>query len=356
MRRDHRLRRAGADRRAVRRPGRRGAAVGAARRVHRRARRPRLGDRRGQARGGRAGPVRRGAPAGRPAHATICHDDIALRDHTRRALHDAVDRAARRLRPLPGLRRARRAGAARSRWPWSRRRPSGPGRSCRRSPARRSSSSATSCWAARSARRPPSRAGGTRGRSWSCAFQQTCGPVMAKGVEDTAFYRWYRLVSLNEVGGDPGHFGVPPEEFHAFAAAPAPGLADHDDHAVDPRHQAVGGRPGPARGAGRAPRGVGEAVRAWRESAGRYRSAEGWPDPAASTSCGRRWSACGAAGLAPAGGRPPDRLPRRRRCGRPSSTPRGPTRTPTTRPRWSPSPRPCSPTAGWTPRSPSSAT
>jgi (1->4)-alpha-D-glucan 1-alpha-D-glucosylmutase len=50
------------------------------------------------------------------------------------------------------------------------------------------------------------------------AFQQTCGPVMAKGVEDTAFYRWSRLSSLNEVGGDPGRFGAPPQEFHEFAA------------------------------------------------------------------------------------------------------------------------------------------
>jgi (1->4)-alpha-D-glucan 1-alpha-D-glucosylmutase len=46
-------------------------------------------------------------------------------------------------------------------------------------------------------------------------FQQTCGPVMAKGVEDTAFYRWSRLASLNEVGGDPDRFGVSPAEFHA---------------------------------------------------------------------------------------------------------------------------------------------
>jgi (1->4)-alpha-D-glucan 1-alpha-D-glucosylmutase len=49
-------------------------------------------------------------------------------------------------------------------------------------------------------------------------FQQTCGPVMAKGVEDTAAYRWVRLVSLNEVGGDPSRIGLPPEELHAFAA------------------------------------------------------------------------------------------------------------------------------------------
>jgi (1->4)-alpha-D-glucan 1-alpha-D-glucosylmutase len=49
-------------------------------------------------------------------------------------------------------------------------------------------------------------------------FQQTCGPIMAKGVEDTAFYRWLRLTALNEVGGDPMHLGVPPEELHAWCA------------------------------------------------------------------------------------------------------------------------------------------
>ena len=45
-------------------------------------------------------------------------------------------------------------------------------------------------------------------------FQQTTGPVMAKGVEDTACYRYNRLVSLNEVGGEPGRFGRSVEEFH----------------------------------------------------------------------------------------------------------------------------------------------
>jgi (1->4)-alpha-D-glucan 1-alpha-D-glucosylmutase len=45
-------------------------------------------------------------------------------------------------------------------------------------------------------------------------FQQLTGPVMAKGVEDTAFYTFNRLVALNEVGGSPGRFGVSPEEFH----------------------------------------------------------------------------------------------------------------------------------------------
>ncbi|HEY7559972.1 MAG TPA: malto-oligosyltrehalose synthase [Candidatus Binatia bacterium] len=45
-------------------------------------------------------------------------------------------------------------------------------------------------------------------------FQQLTGPVMAKGVEDTAFYCFNRLVSLNEVGGDPGRFGLSPDDFH----------------------------------------------------------------------------------------------------------------------------------------------
>ncbi len=47
-------------------------------------------------------------------------------------------------------------------------------------------------------------------------FQQLTAPVMAKGAEDTAFYCWRRLVSLNEVGGDPGRFGTSVEEFHRW--------------------------------------------------------------------------------------------------------------------------------------------
>lgn len=49
-------------------------------------------------------------------------------------------------------------------------------------------------------------------------FQQTSGMVMAKGVEDTAFYRWSRLTSLNEVGGDPRRFALNQSEFHSAAA------------------------------------------------------------------------------------------------------------------------------------------
>ena len=45
--------------------------------------------------------------------------------------------------------------------------------------------------------------------------QQTSGPVMAKALEDTAFYRYNRLIALNEVGGEPDHFGAPVAAFHA---------------------------------------------------------------------------------------------------------------------------------------------
>jgi (1->4)-alpha-D-glucan 1-alpha-D-glucosylmutase len=45
-------------------------------------------------------------------------------------------------------------------------------------------------------------------------FQQLTGPVMAKSLEDTLFYRYARLISLNEVGGDPGHFGTSLADFH----------------------------------------------------------------------------------------------------------------------------------------------
>ncbi len=48
-------------------------------------------------------------------------------------------------------------------------------------------------------------------------FQQYSAPVMAKGVEDTAFYRWTRLAALNEVGGEPDHFGTSPSALHARA-------------------------------------------------------------------------------------------------------------------------------------------
>jgi (1->4)-alpha-D-glucan 1-alpha-D-glucosylmutase len=56
-------------------------------------------------------------------------------------------------------------------------------------------------------------------REWLNAlmrFQQLTAPLMAKGVEDTAFYVYNRLLSLNEVGGFPEKFGIPVEVFHDF--------------------------------------------------------------------------------------------------------------------------------------------
>ena len=49
-------------------------------------------------------------------------------------------------------------------------------------------------------------------------FQQTTPPVMAKGVEDTAFYRYARLLALNDVGGDPSRFSLRVDDFHAANA------------------------------------------------------------------------------------------------------------------------------------------
>ncbi len=52
-------------------------------------------------------------------------------------------------------------------------------------------------------------------RMFVLRLQQFTGPVMAKGVEDTAFYRYFPLASLNEVGGDPRFFGTSMATFHA---------------------------------------------------------------------------------------------------------------------------------------------
>ena len=54
-------------------------------------------------------------------------------------------------------------------------------------------------------------------RGWDAfvtRFQQTTPAIMAKGVEDTAFYRYARLLALNDVGGDPGRFGITVDDFH----------------------------------------------------------------------------------------------------------------------------------------------
>jgi (1->4)-alpha-D-glucan 1-alpha-D-glucosylmutase len=58
------------------------------------------------------------------------------------------------------------------------------------------------------------RISGPQENEFALRFQQLSGPVMAKGVEDTTFYQFNRLVSLNEVGGNPGRFGTSVEAFH----------------------------------------------------------------------------------------------------------------------------------------------
>jgi (1->4)-alpha-D-glucan 1-alpha-D-glucosylmutase len=59
---------------------------------------------------------------------------------------------------------------------------------------------------------------GPRESEWAMRFQQLTGPAMAKGLEDTVFYCFNRLVSLNEVGGAPSQFGVTTAHFHGACA------------------------------------------------------------------------------------------------------------------------------------------
>jgi (1->4)-alpha-D-glucan 1-alpha-D-glucosylmutase len=62
--------------------------------------------------------------------------------------------------------------------------------------------------------------GGEAGRDFAVRLQQTWGPVMAKSIEDTAYYRWHRMIALNEVGGDPLLLeDASVEAFHTWAAA-----------------------------------------------------------------------------------------------------------------------------------------
>jgi len=129
-------------------------------------------------------------------------------------------------------------------------------------------------------RGPRSERDAARRAEFVVRFQQTCGPVMAKGVEDTAFYRWHRLVALNEVGGDPTHVGVPPEEFHAYARHlqrnwpdTMTTLSTHDTkRSEDVRARLTALTELHPEWA--------EAVRGWTEASSRYRFVEGWPDPA----------------------------------------------------------------------------
>ncbi|WP_159620799.1 malto-oligosyltrehalose synthase [Ruania rhizosphaerae] len=147
--------------------------------------------------------------------AELCHDDVRLRDHTMRAITDSVTElvvACDRYRAyiVPGH------------------------------PLAAADADLVQGWAAQAAEHlEPERLEtlevvtdlvlgrevGSAGRQHESRrnevivrFQQVCGAVMAKGVEDTAFYRWTHLTSLCEVGGAPGRFAVGPDVLHAWAA------------------------------------------------------------------------------------------------------------------------------------------
>ncbi len=118
-------------------------------------------------------------------------------------------RAARGLRGLPRLRPTRRAGAR------ERRAAARSGlRPGARGPSRPRRTSSTRSAALTSTSDP-----GPAAADFAVRLQQTWGPVMAKGIEDTSFYRWHRLVALCEVGGDPELLDdASPETMHAWAA------------------------------------------------------------------------------------------------------------------------------------------
>ncbi len=78
-------------------------------------------------------------------------------------------------------------------------------------------------------------------------FQQVTSPVTAKGIEDTALYIYNRLVSLNEVGGEPDHFGIAPADAARVAGRARAPLAARAVGHLHARHQAQRGRARAAR-------------------------------------------------------------------------------------------------------------
>jgi len=164
--------------------------------------------------------------------ADICRDDVRLRDHTRRSLHDCLVEllvAADRYRyyVVPGQPPAPDAAAAFA--------------ECvtrARTHLEGDRLDTLDLLADLLMGRESGSAGRTREARRDelvVRFQQTCGAVMAKGVEDTAFYRWTHLVALTEVGGAPERFAISPDELHAWAGraqhrtpVAMTGLSTHD--------------------------------------------------------------------------------------------------------------------------------
>jgi (1->4)-alpha-D-glucan 1-alpha-D-glucosylmutase len=202
--------------------------------------------------------------------ADICRDDLRLRDHTRRGLEEVITELlvgceVYRTYVVPG--RPAPAGAvatldhaaavAKSRLPEERH--------------------ATVDLIREFALHAPP--GDKRRAEFVVRFQQTSGPVMAKGVEDTAFYRWFPLSSANEVGGEPDEPVVSPAAFHSYASAmqatwptAMTTLSTHDTK----RGEDVRARLSVL---AEAPDTWAAAVADWRSAAAPYRGAAG-PDPA----------------------------------------------------------------------------
>ena len=71
-------------------------------------------------------------------------------------------------------------------------------------------------------------------RKFALKLQQFTGPLMAKAMEDTAFYRYHRLLAFNEVGGDPTSDELPIPAFHELQrerVATGAGRTNRDRHA-----------------------------------------------------------------------------------------------------------------------------
>ncbi|HUX69523.1 MAG TPA: malto-oligosyltrehalose synthase, partial [Cellulomonadaceae bacterium] len=147
--------------------------------------------------------------------ATICHEDLRLRDHTWRSLHDclvellvAFDRYRAYVVPgapvhpdsVDALETAARIARERL------------------SPERGETMDVLVDLLLGREAGSAGRTRGARRDELVVRFQQTCGAVMAKGVEDTAFYRWTQLVGLCEVGGEPARFALTPTELASWAA------------------------------------------------------------------------------------------------------------------------------------------
>ena len=82
-----------------------------------------------------------------------------------------------------------------------------------------------------------------RVRRFALKVQQFTGPVMAKSLEDTAFYRYHRLLALNEVGGDPSAKALSVDAFHEAMSKSRQGVAARNDRDRDARHQTRRGCP-----------------------------------------------------------------------------------------------------------------